>query len=45
MRILKIYFQNKHHSHKAQTMLIQLYYDTHLLDLDFDIVFSYPHVL
>ena len=37
MRISKIYFQNKHH--KAQTMLIQLYYATHLLDLDFYIVF------
>ena len=45
MRILQIYIQNKHHSHKAQTMLIQLYYATHLLDLDFYIVFSQPRVL
>ena len=45
MRILQIYFQNKHHSHKAQTMLIQLYYATYLLNLDFYIVFSLPRVL
>ena len=45
MRILQIYIQNKHHSHKAQTMLIQLYYATHLLDLDFYIVFLTPCVI
>ena len=45
MRILQIYFQNKQHGHKAQTMLIQLYYATYLLNLDFYIVFSLPRVL
>ena len=45
MRILQIYFQNKHHISKAQTMLTQLYYATYLLNLDFYIVFSLPRVL
>ena len=45
MKILQIYFQNKHHINKALTMLIQLFYATYLLNLDFYIVFSLPRVL
>ena len=41
MRSLQIYFQNKQHINKAQTMLIQLYYAAHLLDLDFTSYFLY----